>query len=66
MFIAMEISSDNVGWSTFPFTEFNEYLRGIKSSNHSSLHYNSLMQLAQKVDDQMYHVSKYVRANTST
>ena len=66
MFIAMEISSDNVRWGPFPFSEFSDYLCGMISSNRSSSHYSSLVQLKQEVDNQMNHVSKYVLANTST
>ena len=53
MFIAMEISSDNVRWGSFPWKQFNTYFSGILSTNRSCSYFKSL---AQKVKEQMEHV----------
>jgi len=53
MFIAMEISSDHVGWRLFPLEKLATYRSEMPPSNRSCSHLESLKQ---KVKEQLAHV----------
>jgi hypothetical protein len=63
MFIAMEISSNDVRWSPFPLKEFNAYFHRMRPSNDSCSHLESLRQ---KVRGQVDHVLKTWRDDVDT